>query len=159
MVIAIIAVIGSYILGVGQSSSQAALSARAAAELTTLSAALEAYRIVYGDYPRTADPAVLLQSLIGKIGPTGAVVERRSMIDVAHLSVSGDLDPFTTVTANVVDPWAQPYHYAYKSSAPWNQPGYVLFSGGPDQQHAPLLSGGSMDGASPENLDNIHLAQ
>jgi general secretion pathway protein G len=155
-VIAIIAIVSGYVFGVGRSTSESARTARAKAELMALSASLESYRRSYGDYPRTADAADLLQSLIGKRGPTNVAIEGKLLIDLEHFTTFANLDPFTTNTAQAIDPWGQPYHYAYKTLTPWTQASHVLFSGGPDGLHAELLSGGRIDHSAAENRDNVY---
>ena len=155
-VMAIIALVSGLILASATRTNATARSARARAELTALGAALESYKIVYGDYPRTADAAVLLQSLIGKRGPTQIEIVGKCFVDVASFATSGDLDPFATTSAEVVDPWGQSYRYAYRSSAPWTQTAFVLFSCGPDKLAAALLTGGVIDDSAAENRDNLH---
>ena len=155
-VIAIIAVLSGLMLGVGRRTIETGRIARAKAELASLGAALESYKRHYGDYPQTENPDVLLQSLIGKRGPTGSVIDARALIDLAHFATHSNLDPFTTNAAQCVDSWGQPYRYAYKSSAPWTQPGFILFSCGPDGAYAELLSGGRVDDSAAANSDNLY---
>jgi hypothetical protein len=118
---------------------------------------LEAYKLIYGDYPQTASGSVLLQSLIGKRGPTYAVIEGKAVLDLAQFTIVDDGDPFLSTTVEVADPWGGSYCYAYKSTTPWMRTGYVLFSSGPDKAHAALLSGGRTDDSAVANRDNIYL--
>jgi len=156
-VIAIVAVLAGFVLGAGRWVSETGRTARARAEMAAIAAALESYRRVCGDYPRTSNSAALLQSLIGKRGPAGAVIDARAFLELAHLSTLGALDPFTDPAAECVDPWGQSYRYAYKSSAPWTQTGFVLFSCGPDGTCAELLTGGQIDDFAAANRDNVYL--
>lgn len=156
-VMAIIALVSGLVLASATRTNAAALAARAKAELAAICAALEGYKIAYGDYPRTANAAVLLQSLIGKLGPTQVQIDGRSFIDLAALATSGDLDPFAATSAELVDPWGQNYRYAYRSSTPWTQPAFVLFSCGPDKSGAALLTGGGVDESDTQNRDNVHV--
>jgi prepilin-type N-terminal cleavage/methylation domain-containing protein len=167
-VIAIIAILTSIVLGSGRRASEAGKTARAKAELAALAAALESYRREHGDYPRTNDNAVLAQCLIGKLDPTGAPLEnaRRSEIEVAKFRFAlasnpeVSADPFVSVSATLVDPWARPYRYAYKSAAPWKNPSFVLCSAGPDgADSAALLAGGYADTAATANADNLYANQ
>lgn len=55
------------------------------------------------------------------------------------------------------DPWEQPYRYAYKSSVPWTNPSYVLYSAGPDGTASEVLRmGGFPDPSAPGNADNVY---
>lgn len=155
-VMAIIALISGLVVASGTRANATAHSARARAELAALGAALESYKIAYGDYPRTADAAVLLQSLIGKRGPTQVEINGNCFVDFATFATFGDLDPFATTSAEVVDPWGQSYRYAYRSSASWTQPAFVLFSCGPDKSAAALLTGGVVDDSAVQNRDNLY---
>ena len=159
-VIAIVAVLAGIGLGVGRRASELGRRARAKAELAAISTGLESYKRQHGDYPRTGDAAVLLQSLIGRLGPTQAATAGRPQIDLALFATRDGLDPFATTTATLVDPWGQPYVYAYKSAAGWANPSFVLYSIGPDGADSPaLLAGGVPNPAAAENSDNIYANQ
>lgn len=155
-VVGIIAVLTGLVIGAGRRASDTGKSARARAELTAISTALESYKAAHGDYPRTDTPARLLQSLIGRRGPDYQPVVARPLIEAARFVTSGALDPFTNDSAGLLDPWAQPYRYAYKSQTPWSNPSYVLYSAGPDgSESASLLPGGYPDRAATGNADNL----
>lgn len=165
-VLALLAALGAMMLGVGRRASDAAKAARARGELAALAAALEGYRREHGDYPRTGDCAVLLQSLLGRLTPDGAAPPRgdRPRLELAKLSIAAPhdperpVDPFENAAAVPVDPWGQPYRYAFKTLAGWSNPGFVLYSCGPDRRDWPaLLPGGHPDNAAPANADNVHL--
>lgn len=157
-VIGIIAILTGIVIGVGQSAAEKGKIARARAELAVLASALESYKAIRGDYPRTSDSARLLQALIGRRGPEYDAVTGRSLLDIARFSASAD--PFTTESAVLLDPWEQPYRYAYKALPGWTNPSFVLASAGPDQTGtATLLSGGFPDVAAPGNADNIYAGQ
>lgn len=157
-VIAIIAILAGIVIGAGHRASEAGRVARARAELAALSVALENYQRNYGDYPQTDDEARLLQSLIGKRDPLNAVIGARSLIEAARFTTADSHDPFTDPSAVLIDPWGQPYVYVYKMPASgWNNPGFVLYSIGPDaRDFSTLLPGGFIDPAPPENADNIY---
>ena len=156
-VVGIIAILAGLVLGVGRHAIESGKISRAKCELTVLAAALESYKRSYGDYPQTDDEARLLQSLIGRRGPQNAALTGRGFIESAKFATAGALDPFTNPTAVVIDPWDQSYVYAYKSQTPWTNPGFVLYSIGPDGADSPaLLSGGLIDPAPPANADNLH---
>jgi len=138
-------------------AGQASRATRARAELAVLAVALEEYRRVCGDYPRTNDPARFLQSLIGRRGPRDEVTGLRSFIELSRFTVERSLDPFSDATATVVDPWGQSYRYAYKTQSPWDNPDYLLYSVGSDgRDSATLLAGGFADSAPAENADNLY---
>jgi general secretion pathway protein G len=157
-VLSIIAVLAGIVVGAGHHANEMGRVARARAELAVLSAALENYQRAYGDYPQTDAEAQLLQSLIGKRDPLNTVIETRSLIEAARFSTAESRDPFTNSTAVLIDPWGQPYVYIYKVPASgWNNPGFVLYSIGPDATDSPtLLPGGFVDPSPPENTDNIY---
>jgi general secretion pathway protein G len=156
-VIAIVAVVAGFVFAAGTSANRRGLAARATAELASLGSALESYKLVYGDYPHTSNGAVLLQSLIGKRGPTYAATDGKAVLDLSLFTIIDAGDPFASTTAEVADPWGRSYFYAYKSTTPWTQASYVLFSSGPDGTHAALLSGGRVDESAAANQDNIYV--
>jgi general secretion pathway protein G len=147
-VIAIVAVLAGLAIGVGRRATDAGKTARARAELAVLAAALETYRRTHGDYPRTDDAAELLQALLGRRGPTGGATSGRPLIETAR---------FTFDATQLLDPWGQPYRYLYKATNPWLNPGYVLYSPGPDgRDFSRLLAGGFPDTAGEGNADNLY---
>jgi len=138
-------------------AGQVSRATRARAELAVLAVALEEYRRVCGDYPRTNDLARFLQSLIGHRGPRDEVTGLRSFIEVSRFTFDRPVDPFSDATVAVVDPWGQPYRYIYKTQTPWDNPSYLLFSVGSDgRDSATLLTGGFADSAPAENADNLY---
>lgn len=156
-VIAVVAILTGIAIGVGRHAVASARLSRARAELLTLSTALESYRAACGDYPRTNDPKHLLQSLLGRRGPDYAVITGPARIELAKFNYTGGLDPQTNESVELLDPWDQPYRYAYKSVTPWSNPGYVLYSLGPDgASNDALLAGGFPDVAAPANVDNVY---
>ena len=157
-VIAILSLLAALVLGVGRRAGEAGRVARAKTELAVLAAALENYRGLYGDYPTTDDAARLLQSLLGRRGPSGVAISDRALIDLARFTPGGSRDPFTDPATVLVDPWVQPYLYVYRTpSAGWVNPGVVLYSIGPDGRDSPvLLPGGIVDSSPPENADNLY---
>ena len=98
-----------------------------------------------------------MQSLLGRCGPTGVALNVRSFVETTHLVTVGGRDPETDPNASWCDPWGQPYRYAYKTSVPWMEPGFVLYSSGPDGGASELLAGGRTDLTAVENRDNVNL--
>ena len=121
-----------------------------------LAAGLESYNRHFGDYPHTASSEILLQCLIGKRGPLGMVVNVRTFFSLGLLRTKLERDPYFSEIAVCVDPWGEPYRYAYKTVSLWSQPGFVLFSSGPDHVHSELSAGGKVDESTPANIDNIY---
>ncbi len=165
-VIAIIAVLTGIVIGVGRRASEAGKNARAKAELAALSAALESYKRQYGDYPRTDDNASLVQSLIGRLSPTGAPLSPAGKVQIEAakfqfaLAANPDvsIDPFGNASALLLDPWSQPYRYVYKTGGgSWTNPSFVLYSIGSDgADSSALLPGGFIDIAPAANADNLY---
>jgi prepilin-type N-terminal cleavage/methylation domain-containing protein len=161
-VIAIIGVLAAITFGAVKGVRERAAAGRAKSELATIAQALESYKRQYGDYPQSgttfASPSsttisatdsqhVLFNSLAGKLGPKGAAIEGRAVIELGKFKLfSSDTadQPSDTGSASVdnafIDPWGRLYVYAYKSrtlvansaSAGQNWPSYILFSAGPD---------------------------
>jgi len=154
-VLAIVAVLTSLVIGVGRRASESSRLARAKSELAALAVALESYRREHGDFPRTTDGAVLVQSLIGRLDPAGGVlpVAGRPQLEVAKFTVT--LDPFADSSAALLDPWGQPYRYAYASrSSGWQSHEYLLVSAGPDEQLTlPLPASGFITSAYESETD------
>ena len=156
-VMVIIAILAGLTVGAGRRASETGRNARAKAELAVLAAALETYQRTYGDYPQTDDAARLLQSLIGRRDPHNNAIVARSLLDLARFTTDGTCDPFADPSVVLLDPWGQPYRYIYKNQALWTNPGYVLFSSGPDGgDSGTLLTGGYADPAPPVNADNLY---
>jgi prepilin-type N-terminal cleavage/methylation domain-containing protein len=156
LVVALVAVFSGMVLGIGRYVRNKGRATRAVTELASLAAALESYHLTYGDYPRTDQAGGLLQALVGRRGPTGDSIAGRPTIEVARFSLGPDGDPFLNETTELLDPWGEPYGYAYKSELPWSNPGYVLYSAGPDGSFsAALLTGGFPDYLGSGNADNL----
>jgi len=164
-VIAILAILMSAAVGGGRWAFRRAYTVRAQAELSALAAALESYKRQHGDYPRTsggggARGAQLLQSLVGMRGPSGAVLNPRGRvwIDLGLFTTREGLDPLVNPSAELIDPWGNVYLYVYKEPlGGWTNPGFVLYSAGPDGRHTPaLLAGGYPQRDLDENRDNLY---
>ncbi len=156
VVLAITGALAGLMLGVGSPVFARAKRTRAEGELAALTAALETYRRRHGDYPRTADAAALLQALSGRRDPLNRPLTAPGVIDLAHFATLAGSDPHTDPTARLVDPWGNPYDYAYRTLTPWENSGFVLQSAGPNGviYHA-LLPGGFIAIAHPDNADNV----
>lgn len=164
VVVVLIGGLTGLVLGVARRATEASRGARAQAELAALASALEAYRAAVGDYPRTDDPTVFLHALLGRVDPAGRspAVARAPFFDSARFTIAQpghpDLprDPASDPEAVLLDPWAQPYRYAFRTLTPWKNPAFVLYSVGPDGvDDASLLAGGFVNRAAEANLDNL----
>jgi prepilin-type N-terminal cleavage/methylation domain-containing protein len=156
-VIAIVAVLAGLVVGAAGRASESGRIARTRAELAALATGLEAYRRVYGDYPQTNQPARLLQSLLGELGPGDVSMHARALIELARFTTSGGPDPAADPSAVLVDPWGRPYTYAYKVPPDdWLNPSFLLYSLGPDGQYTPDPAPDAIpDPTLPGNADNI----
>jgi general secretion pathway protein G len=149
-VVVLIAVLAGIVIGVGARASETARATRARAELAVLAAALESYKGVHGDFPRTDDPTQLLRALLGQRDPVSeATIAGRAFLDTARFTVSG---------GRLMDPWDQPYAYTYKiPAAGWTNVRFVLYSRGPDRSDfSRLTSGGFVDATAAANADNLY---
>jgi len=141
--------------GVVKGVNERAAISQAKAELASLSQALEAYKLQYGDYPQAGTSAaatnasavtntqtqyILFNSLVGKRGPRGADIAGKNFIEISKFSllsaVAANLPASTgsTQVANAfVDPWGRLYVFYYRGSTAWTQnSNYILLSAGPD---------------------------
>ncbi len=156
-VITIVAILSSIVFGLGRRVSEGGRISRASAELATLSVALEGYRQVHGDYPRTDDAAQMLQALIGRRDPLMNQMQSRALLDPAAFVTERQGDPFMDEGIRLTDPWGQPYRYTHRSLAFWTNASYVLYSAGPDGvADQTLVAGGYPDLGAPLNHDNIY---
>lgn len=163
-VVALVAVLSGFAAVLIGGVQARAAGARARGELAILAQALEGYRCQYGDYPGTADPGEFYESLTGRRGPRGDVLDPpgRTLIETGQLTLR-DPDPRATGNA-VLDPWNQPYHYAgfTRTATGVISRGYVLFSGGPDGRAKPGdppvigAAAGVPDLNDPDNADNLY---
>lgn len=156
-VLGVIAILAGIIIGVSRRATESGRVSRARAELAVLAGALEAYRRVHGDYPRTDDPARLLQALLGRRDPDGRSVALAPVLELRGLTWTPGGDPPADPTVRLLDPWERPYRYAYRVPAGgWTNSSFVLYSAGPDGRDEPrLLPGGYPDLAAAGNADNL----
>ena len=155
-VLAIIGALAGLMLGVGSHVFARAKRTRTEGELTVLAASLETYRRRHGDYPRTADAAALLQALLGRRDPVNRPITAPAVIDLGAFTRLGDVNPHADPAARLVDPWGNPFDYAYRTLDPWENSGFVLQSAGPDGViYRALLPGGFIAIAHADNADNV----
>ena len=102
-VVALLALLSVLLLGAARRIGEVGRIARAKAELAVLAAALENYQRLYGDYPQTDDPAQLLQSLLGRLGPRNNVSSTRSWLTLARYRTALSRDPLVDPSATLKD--------------------------------------------------------
>lgn len=163
-VIGVIGILAAISFGISTGVSERQARTKAAAEMSGIAAALEAYRTQYGTYPITDDPEILLQALANRIrwtddSTTESLSERRPFIDSSRFLVEGFNDGSTEFGAEnqqLLDPWENPYYYEFQTDGSWQRFGYVLFSRGSDgDMTAPV--NGIIDKSAAGNSDNIYL--
>ena len=122
VVIAIIAILAALVLNTAGFIQKKAARSRAEAEIGALSAALESYKVEYGDYPTasnsfgtavTANANVLYQALVvsnATYNPAGKVFFEPSKGNSSSTNYGSSTNYF-------VDPFGQPYQYRYPGDA------------------------------------------
>lgn len=175
-VIAIIAILAAITFGVIKGVNERAAIGQAKAELSSLALALESYKGQYGDYPRSGTSAALestasatnqagkfFNALLGKLGPTGAAIDRKAFVDVSKLNLSSATalpkpGNTTSVDNAFIDPWGRFYIYAY--GVGWTT--YRLLSVGPDGKMGDTFSATGVvtpGTAANGGADNIYANQ
>jgi type II secretory pathway pseudopilin PulG len=148
------------VIGVGRRAGESGRESRAKVELAVISTALESYKRQYGDYPRSNNEAELLQALVENVGPHLAPLkpQGRVLLDLELFTTDYEGDPLTNTLLRLVDPWGQPYYYAYKPTGmTWTNPSFVIYSRGPDEAaNDSLMNGGYPNKNETINLDNIY---
>lgn len=156
VVLGLVAILATLVLGGSIHANERARASRARVEIAALASALAGYARQHGDFPRTDDTTELLQALLGRRGPDLAIIAAPALMEAGQFSLGEGDDPSVPESAELRDPWGQRYRYAYKSQLPWTNPGFVLYSCGPDQVATEgLLLGGFADRAAPGNADNL----
>jgi len=126
--------------------------------------------------------ALLFNALTGVYGPTNFAARRNgpvlvelsklrsevTIIDVTFGVPQGSPPAKLAVANAFLDPWGNRYMYYYKSAprvgspvnSPWQLPGFILYSAGPDGQHAaPNPNTGLFAGTAQTtgvNADNLY---
>jgi prepilin-type N-terminal cleavage/methylation domain-containing protein len=163
-VVALVAVFSGFAVVLIGGVQARAVGARAQGELAVLAQALEAYRRQYGDYPAAANAGEFFDSLAGRRGPRGNVLDPpgRRLIETSRFTLrDSDLQAAGNV---LLDPWNQPYQYVgfTRTANGVTARGYVLFSSGPDGRAKPGdppvagATAGDPDLTDPDNADNLY---
>jgi general secretion pathway protein G len=176
-VLAIIGVLAGIVLGVGRLAGERGRISRAKAELASLSAALEDYKRINGDYPQVAPDnsaegetagRALYAALNGQRGPAIAAApfaqRRKPLIEHTRFQLAAPTAPETDPN-HLLDPWGRAYRYFYDPGGSWRAVGFVLFSVGPDGEAAlpfpgdgvvsPAFESASLNGRAV-NADNLY---
>ncbi|HTL69462.1 MAG TPA: prepilin-type N-terminal cleavage/methylation domain-containing protein [Lacunisphaera sp.] len=177
-VLGLIAILAGIVIGAGRRATESGRVARTRSEIAALAAALEAYRQAYGSYPQVApDSSVgdtasgrrLFSALTGWRGPAldspALTQPHGAFVAAARFSLGSPGAPGPGANY-FVDPWGNPYHYAFLGGASgWRNPSYALLSAGPDGRAAlpipddgiisPAFASARQDGA-PVNADNVY---
>ena len=161
-VVSVILILMGITFGITKGVSNQQARAQARAELAMIAQALEAFKLIYGDYPvisegdaatssRNAEELTLALTgfsyLVPGTGDTtramvnvAAGASRDSFIDPQQMNFRRDFgNPTSASELNgnyLIDPWREPYVYVYNRGATdntWDTMGYVLFSKGPDK--------------------------
>jgi len=168
-VISIIAILAGITLGVSGYVSRAQSESKAKGQLQSLASALEAFKSHYGDYPRLGDGfdgnAQDLYRLLS--GRYKMYVQGNSIrIDSGNAPEEPpahkrfiDEEAYTIVGDRILDPYGEPYAYAYAPAgarqtareAGWSRPGFLLFSKGRDGDTA--IDPGEADQVDVEIFD------
>lgn len=122
---------------------------QARSELASLAVALESYRAEYGDYPVAPGPAGSGENariLAASLAPPGGA--GRSFLDRDRFARDGP-------EGILLDPWGRSYTYRY-SPEEGGRFGFLLYSRGPDGEHAPPSAGEKSDRSAPANRDNLY---
>jgi prepilin-type N-terminal cleavage/methylation domain-containing protein len=179
-VIAIIGILAGITFGVVGGVKERARISNSRSELAALTAALEAYKRQYGDYPQTGPytastppttasstnvPGYLFNALGGKLGPKRDPINGKASIELAkfRLMDAAALPATTGVTSvdnALLDQWDRPYIYSYRDNGAgpdvsWKNPTYILLSAGPDGR-IDLPANGLINKNSADNLDNVY---
>ncbi len=154
-VITVVAILASFALNAMGGLQMRASRQSAQVELAVLARSIEGYRNYYGSYPQTDQPEALYAALAGYRGPRNQPLPERSrrFLDPAGLTLAL-ADPDHPGN-RVLDPWGQPYAYAYAPSGTWLAPGYLLYSSGPDGDPG-RHENGVPDPSSPGQADNVY---
>ena len=177
-VIAVILILAGITFGTSAGVQSSRMKSIAKAEISLITQSLSRFYSIYGDYPITKgeenNSVTLSKALLGwkvfQVSPA-RMVDRTNippegispLIELSKIAYKGSLpDDEMLIPNNIefIDPWGQPYVYAYKESKEWDNFSFVLYSKGPDQTHVPLEANGVLT-MNYKNLfkktDNIYL--
>jgi len=177
-VLAVIVILAGITFGTVAGIQSARLKSIAKAEIALITQSLSRFHTKYGDYPITKgeenNAITLSKALLGwKVfqGNPVQMVDRKnvppegvtSFIDLSKILYKGNLPLFETLIPNnvqFIDPWGQPYVYAYKETKEWDNFFFFFYSKGPDQSHVELEANGVLSTSYKnlgKNIDNIYL--
>ena len=177
-VLAVILVLAGITFGTVAGIQSARMKSIAKAEIALITQSLSRFHTMYGDYPITEgiekNSITLSKSLLGwKVfnGNPPQMVDLKEVpseglvtfIELSKILYEGNLplsDKIIPSNVQFVDPWGNPYVYAYKESKNWDNYSFVLYSKGPDGTDEKLESNGVLTTRLKnfgKNIDNIYL--
>ncbi len=175
VVMSIILILAGIVIGVQRGVYRKQSEAKARGEMQAIATALESFKLKYGDYPWTGSdqPEQLFNALTGAsklyvendkvyMGIPDGGSTHAGFLEASKMTVDSKDDP-----TKFMDPWGNEYHYYYKSTDdsdnyrdgntsndPWQFPGFVLLSEGPDGS---MSSDGETNGTLPTNAEEYYL--
>jgi len=162
VVISIILILSGIVIGVAGGVEGKKARSQAEGELQAIGAALESYKLQYGDYPWVSDEQDLFDHLTGRVKMVPSGDERPNMVEVDEAQRRPFLSEsnFYVVDDRFVDPWGLPYEYDYRTSRndDWRRAGFIVYSHGPDGASAAEPTNGLIPQdyfEQDENIDNI----
>lgn len=178
VVLAVILILGGITFGTAAGVQSARMKSIAKAEIALITQSLSRFHAKYGDYPITEgaekNSITLSKALLGwkvfrgnpvqmvdlkDVPPEGVT----SFIELSKILYEGNLplsDKLMPKNIQLIDPWGNPYVYAYKESKNWDNYSFVLYSKGPDGADVPLEANGVLSTQIKnlnKNADNIYL--
>ena len=178
LMLSVILILGGITFGTAKGVQSVRMKSIAKAEIALISESLFRFRNSYGDYPITEgienNGITLSKALLGwkifqgnpaqmvdikEVPPEGVT----SFIELSKILYEGNVSSSSQVKpSNVrfIDPWGNPYVYAYKESKEWDNKSFVLYSKGPDGKDVKLESDGVITARFKnlgKNIDNIYL--
>ena len=177
-VLTILVILGGISYGTFSGIQAAKMKSIAKAEIALISQALNSFYSKYGDYPVTEgvekNAITLSKSLLGwkifkgnppkmidltEIPPEGieAFIEVSKLLYTGNLSLSDKAIPNNV---QFIDPWGNPYVYAYKDSKNWDNYTFIIYSKGPDGIDEKIDENGVQNEqfkSRGRNADNIYL--
>jgi prepilin-type N-terminal cleavage/methylation domain-containing protein len=167
VVVTVMAILLGISFNLTRSVTQQGLVAKARNELAGVGQALALYKLQFGDFPSTDQERELYAALTGKLGPGADRPKLPSggkifLNNMSLYTLEKDIPPTYVADNMLMDPWGNPYHFAYKpGSGAWNSGSYVLYSDGPDRKSkkSSIYTGSGIlqpEATKGDNLDNIY---
>jgi type II secretory pathway pseudopilin PulG len=178
VVMGVIILLAGISFGMIAGIQSARMKSIAQAEIILIERALANFNAEYGDYPITEgienNAITLSKALLGWKNFQRKSNKMVDLTDIPYDGIQAFIDPSKFIyqgempksseemprNIKLVDPWGQPYVYAYKDSEEWDNFSFVLYSKGPDSSDTPLPKDGVINNSFKKlakNIDNIYL--